>query len=156
MEQYTDMDKMRYFRNELSFEFNLLAMRSTILVTCQSFLVVPFGILQAAPNFRPLLIPVYLIAALGIFVAVILREPINAAHRVIDQWLMKHRTLVKSNPALRDFALDRDLIPGTDRDTSRDTEHVKSLAFTRYGPWAFVTFWAAAIVFSAVRVLAGF
>jgi hypothetical protein len=156
MEQYSDLDKMRYFRSELGFEFNLLAMRSTILVTCQSFLVVPFGILQAAPDFRPLLVPVFLIAALGIFVAVILREPINAAHRVIEQWLMKHRTLVKNNPALRDFAIDRDLIPGTDRDTSLDTDHVRSMAFSRYTPWAFVAFWTAALAFSVVRTAAGF
>lgn len=150
------MDKMRYYRNELSFEFNLLAMRSGLLVTCQSFLVVPLGILLAAPTFRPLLIPVCLIAALGIFVALILREPINAAHRVIAQWLIKHRALLKQNPALEDFAIDRDLIPGTDQDTGRDTAHVRSLAFTRYGPWAFVAFWVASLVFAVVRVAVGF
>jgi hypothetical protein len=35
-------EELKFYREEVKHEFNLLAMRTTILVTCQSFLVVPF------------------------------------------------------------------------------------------------------------------
>jgi hypothetical protein len=156
MEHLSDFDKLRFFRDEVKHEFGLLAMRSTILVTCQSFLVVPFAILQTASNFRAVLISVYIVAALGIFVALILRRPLNAAHRTIDKWLSKQRVLFRGSEALRDLMIDRDMIPGVETDLNKDRDHVMSLAFSRYGPWAFFLFWFAAVVVSTVRVLFGF
>ena len=90
MEPVSDLDKLRFYRDEVKHEFNLLAMRSNILVTCQSFLIVPYAIFNTVGNFRSVLVPVYLLTALGIFVVYILREPINAAHRTISKWLLKH------------------------------------------------------------------
>ena len=156
MEQLSDIDKLRFYRDEVKHEFSLLAMRSTILVTCQSFLVVPFAILQTVSNFRAVLISVYIIAALGIFIALILRRPLNAAHRTIDKWLSKQRILFKGSEELRDLMIDRDMIPGVEKDLNRDRDHMMSLAFSRYGPWAFFLFWFAAVVVSTVRVLFGF
>lgn len=156
MEPLSDLDKLRFYRDEVKHEFSLLAMRSTVLVTCQSFLVVPFGILAAAGNFRLVIIPIYLIAVLGIFVALILKEPINAAHRTIGKWLLKQRTLVKTSEELGDFAIDRDRIPGVETDVGKDRDHEKSLAFTKVAPWAFFLFWFAAIVWSTIRLLIGF
>jgi len=156
MEPWSDLDKIKYYRDEIRLEFNLLAMRSTILVTCQSFLVVPFAILQTAANFRAVIMPMYLITFLGVFVALILREPLNAAHRTIHKWLIKHRSLLKESKELEAFAIDRDMIPGVDKNPDRDTDHVKSLAFSVYGPWAFCLFWCAAIVWTTVRMIVGF
>ncbi len=156
MEQLSEIDKLRFYRDEVKHEFSLLAMRSTILVTCQSFLVVPFAILQTVSNFRAVLVSVYIIAALGTFIALILRRPLNAAHRTIDKWLSKQRMLFKGSEELRDLMIDRDMIPGVEKDLNRDRDHMMSLAFSRYGPWAFFLFWFAAVVVSTVRILFGF
>jgi hypothetical protein len=156
MEKLSDSDKLRFYRDEVKHEFGLLAMRSTIMVTCQSFLVVPLAILHTAANFRAVLVLVYIIAALGIFVALILRRPLNAAHRTINKWLLKQRALLKDNEELADLKIDRDMIPGVAEYMERDRDHVMSLAFSRYGPWAFCAFWIAAVLWSTVRVVWGF
>jgi hypothetical protein len=156
MGQLSDLDKLRFYRDEVKHEFGLLAMRSTIMVTCQSFLVVPFAILQTAANFKAVLMLVYIIAALGIFVALILRRPLNAAHRTINKWLLKQRALFKSNEGLQDLMIDRDSAPGADENITIDRDHVMSLAFSRHGPWAFCVFWIAAVIWSTVRILWGF
>ena len=156
MAKPSDLDKLIYYRDEVKHEFNLLAMRSNILVTCQSFLVVPWGIINTTANFRRVLVPSYMIAALGIFVALVLLEPINAAHRTIGKWLVKQRALFRDSRAIVDLGIDRDTIPGADEDAAKDRDHVKSLAFTRYSPWAFFLFWAAASVWTTVRGVMGF
>ena len=156
MEPLSDIDKLKFYRDEVKHEFNLLAMRSTILVTCQSFLVVPLAILNTAASFRSVVVMVYLIAVLGIFVALVLMGPINAAHRTIEKWLLKQRSLLKLAEDLKDVVIDRDLIPEVDTDIKRDRDHEKSLAFSKTGPWAFIIFWFVSIVWSTIRVLAGF
>jgi hypothetical protein len=156
MEPLSDLEKLRFYRDEVKHEFSLLAMRSTILVTCQSFLVVPFAIFNTVANFRVVIVPVYLTAVLGIFVALILLEPINAAHRTIDKWLLKQRSLLKASEGLRDITIDRDMIPGVETNLGKDKDHVKSFAFSKYGPWAFCLFWCAAIVWSTLRAFVGF
>jgi hypothetical protein len=154
-EQLSDIDKLRFYRDEVKFEFGLLAMRSTILVTCQSFLVVPFAILQTAVRFQSVLIPTLVIGVLGIFVAMILREPLNAAHRTIEKWVMKQRSLLKKSHTLSDLTIDRDKIPDVETSLKLDRDHVKSLAFSKYGPWAFISFWIAAVLWSIFRAFAG-
>ncbi|MGQ9614986.1 MAG: hypothetical protein ACUVWJ_01130 [Spirochaetota bacterium] len=156
MESISGLDKLRFYREEVKHEFNLLAMRSNILVTCQSFLIVPYAIFNTVSNFRSVLVPVYLLSALGVFVVFILREPINAAHRTISKWLLKQRSLLKTSEELRDFTIDRDMLPEVEIDSSKDSDHVKSLAFTRYGPWAFSFFWYASIIWSTLRGIMGF
>ena len=119
-------------------------------------MIVPFAILNTAANFSSVLVPVYLVAALGIFVALVLLEPINAGHRTINKWLMKQRQLIKMEANLRELALDRDLLPDADQDIKKDKDHSRSLAFTRTGPWAFCTFWILAIVWSTIRAFLKF
>jgi hypothetical protein len=147
----TDLDRLRFFREEVKHEFNLLAMRSTMLVTCQSFLIVPFAILHTASPFRAVVVPLLMVAAMGLFVALVLRAPMRAAERTIDKWLRRQRTLLEASPALHDFALDRDLIEGVAADSARDPDHRLSLAFSRLAPGAFLVFWSLAIVWVAVR-----
>lgn len=156
MEPLSDIDKLRFYRDEVKHEFNLLAMRSTILVTCQSFLVVPLAILNTVASFRSVLVLVYLIAVLGIFVALILLGPLNAAHRTIEKWLLKQRSLLKISEELRDLVIDRDMIPDVETDVKKDRDHERSLAFSNVGPWAFSIFWLLSIVWSTIRILAGF
>jgi len=156
MAKLEDIDKLGFYREEIKFEFSLLAQRSVMLVTCQSFLVVPLAILHTAANFRAVHVLVYIVAALGIFVALVLRRPLNAAHRTINKWLLKQRVLLKNNEELADIKIDRDAIPGVDEDLKRDRDHIMSLAFSRHGPWAFCVFWIAAVLWSTIRVVWGF
>jgi hypothetical protein len=152
MEKLTDVDKLRFYRDEIKHEFNLLAMRSTILVTCQSFLVVPLAILQTAQNYRAALFYIYLVAALGLFTVLILLSPLHATHQTINKWLGKQRLLFKQAETLKDLALDRDFIPGAAEDSYRDRAHKHSLAFSIYGPWAFIIFWIIVIAWSTLRL----
>jgi hypothetical protein len=156
MEPLYDIDKLRFYRDEVKHEFNLLAMRSTILVTCQSFLVVPLAILNTVASFQSVLVLVYLIAVLGIFIALILMGPINAAHRTIEKWLLKQRSLLKKSEELKDLVIDRDMIPDVETNVKKDKDHERSLAFSKFGPWAFCIFWLISVVWSTVRILASF
>jgi hypothetical protein len=149
----SDFEKLKFCRDEVKHEFGLLAMRSTILVTCQSFLVVPMSILAAASDQRGVLAFIYLIAALGIFVVLILKRPIDAAHRILNFWMVKQRQIIRSSVELDDIATDRDRIHDADRDIGRDRDHVRSLAFGVYGPWAFLAFWVLVILLTTLRVL---
>jgi hypothetical protein len=151
--EISELDKLRFYRDEVKHEFNLLGMRSTMLVFCQSFLVVPFAILNTAANFRTVLAAEYLIAVLGILLARILAEPINAAHRALDQWLLKQRSLQQQSESIRELAIDRDLIPGAATDLRADQDHARSLTFSRFAPTVFILFWVAAAVFCTVRAL---
>jgi hypothetical protein len=156
MEKLSEFDKIRFFREEVKHEFNLLATRSTILITCQSFLILPFAILNTAGNFRSVLVPIYIVAVLGIFIALILMEPIKAAHRTIEKWVLKQRGLLKVSEGLRELMIDRDMIPGVEKELERDRDHVRSLAFSKYSPWTFCLFWFAAIAWTTIRALIGF
>jgi hypothetical protein len=156
MEKLPDLDKLKFYRDEIKHEFNLLAMRSTMLVTCQSFLVVPYAILNTVASFRAVMVPTYIVAVLGIFAALILLEPINAAHRTIGKWLVKQRALLKGSKGLSDLAIDRDMIPGTETDSHKDKDHERSLLFSKIGPWAFIVFWIACIGWTTLRGVLGF
>ena len=95
MQKISDLEKLYFYREEIRTEFNLIAMRSTILVTCQSFLVVPFALLQTAASYAGVAVYAYIVAALGIFTSLVLIRPLNAAHETIDHWMIKQRTLLK-------------------------------------------------------------
>ncbi len=150
-ESISDFEKLNYYRDEFKHEFNLIGMRSTMLVFCQSFLVVPFAILNTAAEFRTVLLAEYLIGALGILLALLLAEPINAAHRSLNMWLVKQRELLHRSETLRDLASDRDMIPGIIQSPNKDKDHFRSLAFSRYAPGTFVVFWIFAMIFCTVR-----
>jgi len=151
--EISDLEKLRFYRDEVKHEFSLLGMRSTMLVFCQSFLVVPFAILNTAADFRTVLAAEYLIAGRGILLARILAEPIDAAHRALEKWLLKQRSLHQQSESLRDLAIDRDPIPGAAADLREDRDHAHSLAFSRFAPTVFILFWVAAAVFCTVRAL---
>ena len=155
MDAPTDLDKLRFYRDEVKHEFNLLAMRSTMLITCQSFLIVPFAILHTAEPYRSIVVPLLMVAAMGLFVAIVLRPPMAAAERTIDKWLQKQRALLQACPALHDLALDRDRITEAVEDSARDADHQRSLAFSRRAPVAFVAFWTIAIVWILARASIG-
>jgi hypothetical protein len=147
----SDLDTLRFIRDEITHEFNLLAMRSTMLITCQSFLVVPFAILHTASSFRWATTPLAMVALLGFSVAFWLRQPLGAADRTITKWMIKQRELFESAPHLRILAIDRDLIPGVSHDLTRDLEHQRSMTFSRRAPNAFMAFWICAMIWIAIR-----
>ncbi len=147
----SDLDTLRFYREEITHEFNLLAMRSTMLITCQSFLVVPFAILHTADSFRWATAPLLMVAILGFSVAFWLRQPLGAADRTITKWMIKQRELFDAAPHLLRLAIDRDLIPGVARDLARDEEHQRSMRFSRRAPFAFMAFWICAMIWIVVR-----
>ena len=145
---------LSYYRDEVKHEYNLLAMRSTILVTCQSFLVVAFAILNTASNFPRAAILAAAIALLGAYTAWTIREPILAAHRSIGNWLQKQRQLL-GTIEFGDYKSDRDRIPGVEADATKDSDYEKSVAFSKHAPIAFLLFWAVGIGWIAVRLAQG-
>lgn len=151
MDSLSDIDKLKFYRDEIKHEFNLIAMRSTILVTCQSFLVVPYAILHTVADFKAALGSILLVATLGVFVAAILVSPIEAGHRTLNKWLIKQRKLFKGTSMLKDLAIDRDMTPELGENLDDDRDHTRSLAFSRYGPWAFIAFWILALINSFIR-----
>lgn len=125
------ISRLKFIREEVRHEFNLLAMRSTILVTCQSFLVVPFSILAASQNWLQVAIPAMLICLLGLTTTALIIVPIWNAHAMMDHWLKKQNDLLKS--------IDDDVYD-MKRDFS-DTMHRRSLWFSSLAPFAFLAFW---------------
>lgn len=149
----TDLERLKFYREEITHEFNLLAMRSTMLITCQSFLIVPFAILNTAVSFRWATPPLAMVALLGFLTAFWLLQPLGAADRTIAKWMVRQRELFDGAPHLRGLAIDRDLIPGVARDLTRDTEHERSLIFSRRAPYAFMAFWVGAMIWIVIRAL---
>ncbi len=154
MEEIASIDKLRFYREEVKHEFSLLAMRSSVLVTCQSFLVVPFAILNTVADFKAAIPSLYVVAGLGMFVAAVLIPPIQASHRTIDKWLIKQRRLFKSEEKLLDLAIDRDTAADIDSDPAKDRDHASSILFSRYAPWVFLLFWVLAVGCATLRAYA--
>lgn len=153
----TILEKLNFYRDEVKHEFNLLAMRSNILITCQSFLVVPFAILNTAPDFRLVCLPIILVALLGCTIAFIIKKPILSAHMTIELWLNKQRELIAQNKEeLKDFAINRDFISGVTQDINKDKVHIESLAFSKKAPNIFLTFWILAIISIVMRAYFSF
>jgi hypothetical protein len=145
-----DIARLKFIRDEVKHEFNLLAMRSTILVTCQSFLVVPFAILNTAQNFLWVTIPAMLICVLGIATTLLIRRPIRTAHQMIDHWLVKQARLLKDKDD-EVYVTDRDKKAAHQNDESYDHVHRESLSFSRNAPLAFLIFWILALIWILVR-----
>ncbi len=109
------------------------------------------AILNTAADFRSVLLAEYLVGALGVLLALLLTEPMNAAHRSMHMWLAKQRELLHRSETLRDLAKDRDLVPGILNNPKKDRDHFRSLAFSRYAPGLFVVIWVLAIIFCTLR-----
>jgi len=153
LDPVSDLDRLRFYRDEITHEFNLLAMRSTMLVTCQSFLIVPFAILHTADHFWWVLPPLVMVATLGFTVALWLRQPLLAADRTIGKWMIKQRELFAEVPSLSALAIDRDVIPGVAANLGLDAEHQRGMIFSRRAPMAFMAFWVCALIWIGVRVV---
>ncbi len=156
MSEITPLEKLQYCNNEIHNEFNILAMRSTILVTCQSFLVVPFALLQTGPSYPKVAVYAYIIALLGIFTALVIIQPLRASHVTIDKWMLKKRSLLKDVPELEFFSSPRYTQSIVAESFMKDPLHRKSLAFSIYGPRVFVVFWVFMCVWSTTRLFWNF
>ena len=151
----SDLERLKFYREEIRHEFTLLSTRSVILVTCQSFLVVPLAILNTASPFGEVFPLVVVVALLGMATAGLILEPITTAHRAIGQWLGKQRRLLRESAALESLRGERDEIEGVELDVRRDLDHQRSLAFSRWAPWLFILFWACALVLAVHRLRTG-
>jgi hypothetical protein len=147
----TDLEMLKLYREEVRHEFNLLAMRTTILITCQSFLIVPFAILNTAQDFRLVCLPVFSIAVLGACVAWTLKKPMDAADTMISEWLTRQRLLLKGSEELRPMSTERDAL-----EVNLDSDHQKSLAFSRRAVYFFLTFWVLVFLGALFRTCLAF
>jgi hypothetical protein len=144
-----------YYRAEVAHEFTLLTSRSTILVTCQSFLIVPFAILNSVAVFQTVALPALFVVCLGTYTSWIIRAPIQATHGMLDEWMCKQRRLLAAVEG-DEYKTTRDLLPGAAESTAHDRVHQRSIAFSRTAPIAFFLFWLCAGTFVVVRAAVGF
>lgn len=147
----TAFEKLKFYREEIKHEFNLLAMRTTVLVTCQSFLVVPFAVLHNSDAFKDefaIRLITYAIAVLGLLTSSIIIIPIRGAYQTIEDWLIKQRDLLDHEKSLEPFALERDKKEkkiDTKQQVKNDKVHQRSLQFSRFAPFLFIVFWVLGI-----------
>lgn len=147
--EQTQIDVLRFCREEIRHEFSLLSVRMTWYVTCQSFLITAFAIF-AANNFLKSFPWFNLsIALLGIATSYLTLSPVKATHETITLWLEKQRALFSDQhleencSLLNQFSISRDFLPISD-----DVRHRKSLIFSSYSPWIFIFVWTAFIALS--------
>ncbi len=147
--------QLQYYRQEVRHEFSLLTSRSSVLVTCQSFLIVPFAILNSVAPFRPVAVLTFLIVLLGAYTTWVIRAPMQASHLMLDEWLRKQRALLAGVPG-DEYKTLRDTAIGVAASTANDRVHQRSIAFSRTAPVAFLLFWLCAGAFVAARAGLGF
>jgi len=148
------LDLLNFYRSEVKHEFTLLSTRLNLLITCQSFLVVPFAILHNSANFKIVFIPSLLVIILGAYTSWLIRKPLNLTQKLIREWLVKQRRLLNSIHN-NEYKSTRDMILDVDQDTTKDTEHEHSLAFSKQAPLVFLMFWILAFIWTLLRLILG-
>lgn len=135
----TTLDELKFYREEVKHEFNLIAHRLSWYVTCQSFLLTTFAIAKGNTVdgnwFTGFLLP-----SLGAVLSILAFFPIRFAANVIDEWLAKQDTLLIANDDLKGFRIKR---PGH--------IHWVSMWLPQLLPVVFVVTWV--VIFFAVRSL---
>ncbi len=146
-----DLDLLNFYRGEIKHEFNLLSTRLNILITCQSFLVVPFSILNNVSNFKIAAIPQILVILLGAYTSWLARNPLTLTQKLIREWLVKQRILLKKIEG-NEYKNSRDILYNVEIDTTYDKEHEQSIAFSKQAPTVFLVFWLLAFIWTLFRI----
>jgi hypothetical protein len=134
----TQIDVLRFCREEIRHEFALLSVRMTWYVTCQSFLITAFAIFTANNFLKSFPWFNLCIAVLGIVTSYLTLSPIKATHETIAMWLEKQRAVFSIPQLQEDHSKIHYSIPRNFLTISADARHQKSLIFSRYNPWIFI------------------
>ncbi len=148
-EQYIlphQLDLLNFYRSEIKHEFNLLVSRLNLLIICQSFLVVPFVILNNSTQFQLVLAPNLLVIFLGAYTSFVIIKPLSLTQAIIREWLGKQKSLLKhvKNNA---YKSSRDI------NLHDYSEHEQSLAFSKKAPTIFLIFWICGFIWTVIRVI---
>jgi hypothetical protein len=146
------LELLNFYRSEIKHEFNMLSTRLNLLITCQSFLVVPFAILQNASNFLMVCIPSFLVIFLGAYTSWIVKRPLAITQNILGEWMVKQRLLL-AQLNTDEYKIQRDCLSGVHISTDNDSEHRQSIAFSRKSPNAFLFFWFCSFILSACRLI---
>jgi hypothetical protein len=139
-----NLERLRFYREEIKHEFNLLSNRVSSYVTSQSFLVTAFALSMGNSNPRwgslfRLIFPLVL-SLLGIVVSIQAWPGIKGACDIISLWHEKQNRLFAEDPRLDDYRVERPLTaPG--RRTPVDIIHERSLWFAKWSTWIFLAAW---------------
>jgi hypothetical protein len=148
-----DLDLLNFYRGEIKHEFSLLSMRLNLLITCQSFLVVPFAILNNVSNFKIVAIPQILVIVLGAYTSWLSQKPLSLTQKLIREWLVKQRILLKKIDS-NEYKNSRDILDNVEKDTVYDYEHEQSIAFSKQAPSVFLVFWILGFIWTLFRIYA--
>ena len=146
-----DLDLLNFYRGEIKHEFTLLSTRLNLLITCQSFLVVPFAILNNALDFKMVFIPQILVILLGGYTAWLAQNPLSLTQKLIREWLQKQRILLRKING-NEYKNSRDILHNVEIDTIHDKEHEQSIAFSKQAPSVFLGFWVLGFIWTLVRM----
>ncbi|HEX8203210.1 MAG TPA: hypothetical protein VF590_22225 [Isosphaeraceae bacterium] len=143
------MDVLRFYRQEIRHEFDLLSTRVSSYIMSQSFLVTAFAISMGnttpwAKSFA-LICPGVLVA-IGILLSIRAIPGISGACQTIDLWREKQQNLLDSCAELKELLLIRKTI-SDETGNRRDLIHERSLVFATWAPWVFGIGW---LIFSVL------
>jgi hypothetical protein len=150
------LQKLRFYRDEIRHEYNLLSNRVSAYITSQSFLVTGFALSMGNLNPRwgdlfRIVFPLALVI-LGITSSILILPGIQGACDTIDLWHMKQESLYENDPRMEDYRIVRPGVRSRHGDPV-DVIHQRSLLFARWSPWVFIGAWSA---FGVLAVLLSF
>ncbi len=151
MSELENFDRLKFYREELKYEYTLLSNRLGLFVTSQSFLVSAFAVLSASMRYPATVWILGSVALLGITISLLIRIPIKLSHISLQKWLALERKLLMADSNLSESVFgERDAPCSYD-----DAEAGQSMHFSGAAPIVFIVLWAILIVGTIFRVATG-
>jgi len=148
MSELENFERLKFFREELKYEYTLLSNRLGLFITSQSFLVSAFAALSASMRYPATVWMIGSVAMLGITISILIRIPIQLSHVSLKKWLALERKLLTADDLLSESVFgERDAPCSYD-----DNEAGQSMSFSKVVPVVFIIMWAVLILGTAVRV----
>ena len=148
MSQLDHFERLKFYREELKYEYGLLSNRLGLFVTSQSFLVSAFAGLSASMRYPATVWMIGSVALLGITISILIRIPIKLSHVSLKKWLALERKLLTADSQLSDTVFGEGETPCF----YDDTEAGQSMHFSNAAPTVFIILWAVLILGTIVRV----
>ena len=151
MNELDNFERLKFFREELKYEYNLLSNRLGLFVTSQSFLVSAFAALSSSMRYPATVWILSSVALLGITISMLIRIPIRLSHVSLQKWLALERKLLTADSKLSESVFgERDAPCSYD-----DAEAGQSMHFSGAAPVVFIALWAILIIGTIFRVATG-
>lgn len=144
----TNFERLKFYREELKYEYAMLANKLALYVTSQAFLVGAFASLCASTRFPATVWLAFAVAILGLAISLLIRIPISLEQSNVQKWLELERKLLRSDTELS-LAIFGDVnTPGS----YDDRQAGQSLHFSTFGPIVFICLWLILIVGTLARL----